>query len=109
MKKSRPAFLVGVLVRTDDEERIAARMFHLTTTLGIRRRTTTRYALDREHVTVDVDGHSVRVKIGRLAGEIANVAPEFADCVTVADATGLRPTDVYERATAAARAQLGRA
>ncbi|MEX2394153.1 MAG: LarC family nickel insertion protein, partial [Actinomycetota bacterium] len=109
MKKSRPAFLVSVLVRPDDEERISARMFHLTTTLGLRRRTSTRYALDRERLTVEVEGHEVRVKVGRLGTDVTNVAPEFADCVTVADATGIRPTDIYERATALAHAQLARA
>jgi hypothetical protein len=109
MKKSRPAFQVGVLVRTEDESRIAARMFHLTTTLGIRRRTITRYALEREWLTVLIEGHEIRVKVARLDGDVTNVAPEFADCVTVADATGIRPADVYEHAASLARAELGRA
>jgi len=96
---------LSVLTRPDDEERIANDVFRHTTTIGLRRRTITRRALEREVVVVRVGGANVRVKVARLSGEIANVAPEFEDCASVSRATG-RPLDdvVAEAAEGAKRA-----
>lgn len=102
MKKSRPAFQVCVLTAAGDEARLTDSFFRLTTTLGIRRREATRSVLEREEIVVEIEGHTVRVKIGRLRGDVVNVAPEFADCAAVSDATGLLLKDVFARATAAA-------
>jgi len=98
MKKSRPAFLLSALVRPEDESRLTEALFRHTTTLGVRRRETTRSVLDREIVTVDVDGASVRVKIGRLGDEIVNIAPEFGDCVAASKRSGVPVKVVYARA-----------
>jgi len=107
MKRSRPAFLLSVLVAQTDESRIIEVVFRETSTLGVRRRDTTRWVLNRETITVAVAGQHVRVKVGRLGAEIVNVAPEFADCVAAADATGAATKDVYSEATATARQVLG--
>jgi uncharacterized protein (TIGR00299 family) protein len=104
MKKSRPAFLFSVLVGHDDEARITESFFRNTTTLGVRRREVERTALDRGSVTVSVEGLDVSVKIGRLDGEVVGVAPEFDDCVRVAEATGLSLKDVFAKATELAEA-----
>lgn len=106
MKKTRPALLLSVLVRPDDETRIVEDVFRLTTTLGIRRRETSRWALERGEIHVRVWTHDVRVKIGKLGEEVVNVAPEFGDCVRVAEATGHGAHDVYREATAVARRAL---
>ena len=84
MKKTRPAFQLTVLVAPADEARITDLIFRVTTTLGIRRRETTRWALEREHIVVRIDGHDVRVKVARIGDDIVNVSPEFRDCVAVA-------------------------
>ena len=102
MKKSRPAFAVSILVGLDDEERLANEVFRLTTTIGLRRRTTVRRVLDRATVTVTVRGHPVRVKVARLTGNVVNVAPEHDDCAAASDATGLSLDDIYEQARALA-------
>ncbi len=107
MKRSRPAFLLSVLVAHADEPRITEVIFRETSTLGVRRRDTTRWVLDRESITVDVGGQRVRVKVGRLGAEIVNVAPEFADCVAAAKATGVPTKDMYAEATARAKQTLG--
>jgi uncharacterized protein (TIGR00299 family) protein len=106
MKKSRPAFTLSVLVRPPDEPAITERFFRVTSTLGVRRRETIRTVLDRETVTVAVDGHDVRVKVARMRGEITNVAPEADDCAIVAERTGASFADVMARATARARDAL---
>jgi uncharacterized protein (TIGR00299 family) protein len=104
MKKSRPAFLFSVLVMRDDEARITESFFRNTTTLGVRRREIERTALDREHVTVSIEGFDVSVKVGRLDGEAVNVAPEFDDCVRVAEATGIPLKEVFAKASELAEA-----
>ncbi len=98
MKRSRPAYALSVLVRPTDEAAITEALFRETTTLGIRRRDTTRAVLDREIVTVDVDGEAIRVKVAKLGDEIVNVAPEFADCVAASKKTGVPVKLLYERA-----------
>jgi pyridinium-3,5-bisthiocarboxylic acid mononucleotide nickel chelatase len=106
MKKSRPAFLLSVLAKLSDESPLAEKVFRLTTTIGLRRRAVTRYALDRQFVTVEVEGHEIRVKVARMNGEATNVAAEFDDCVAASEVTGLRPAEIAARAEAEARSQL---
>jgi uncharacterized protein (DUF111 family) len=52
---------------------------------------------------VDVDGHQVRIKLGRLDGRVVNLAPEHDDCAAVADATGRPVKSIWAAALAAAR------
>jgi uncharacterized protein (TIGR00299 family) protein len=109
MKKTRPAFLLSVLVRPADEPRIVEGMFRHTTTLGVRRRETTRWSLDRSELYVRIDEQDVRVKVATLGDEIVNVAPEFGDCVDAADRSGRSVDDVYEQAKALAVSLLASA
>jgi uncharacterized protein (TIGR00299 family) protein len=106
MKRSRPAFALSVLVRPPDEPRITELLFRETTTLGVRRRETSRSVLEREIVTVDVDGSKIGVKIGKLGDDVVNVAPEFADCVAASKATGVPFKVLYARAQERARETL---
>jgi uncharacterized protein (TIGR00299 family) protein len=106
MKRSRPAFLLSVLAAHSDEGRITETIFRETTTLGIRRRDTARWVLDREVVTVEVSGIPIRVKVGRLGSEVVNVAPEFSDCEAAAEAGGTPTKDVYAAAAERARQAL---
>jgi uncharacterized protein (DUF111 family) len=48
-----------------------------------------RSILNREHVTVQSPWGPIRVKLGRLQGEVVNCAPEFEDCRKIAEATGV--------------------
>ncbi|HYZ93695.1 MAG TPA: nickel pincer cofactor biosynthesis protein LarC [Actinomycetota bacterium] len=107
MKKTRPAFQLSVLVHPSDEARIAESVFRHTTTLGVRRRETTRWALEREELRVRVGGGDVRVKVARIADEIVTIAPEFQDCVAVAERRSAALKDVYDEALRNARAALG--
>jgi uncharacterized protein (TIGR00299 family) protein len=106
MKKTRPAFLLSVLVRPADEAHIVDGLFRHTTTLGVRRRETTRWSLDRSELYVRIEGHDVRVKVATLGNDTVNVAPEFGDCVDVATRTGRSVDEVYEHAKALASSLL---
>ena len=55
-------------------------MLRETSTLGVRIARLDRIELERESRTVEVAGEPVRVKVGRLDGQVVNLAPEHADC-----------------------------
>jgi pyridinium-3,5-bisthiocarboxylic acid mononucleotide nickel chelatase len=107
MKKSRPAFLLSALVRPQDETKLTDSILRNTTTLGVRRRFTNRWVADREIVRVSVQNQHVDVKIARLSGDITNIAPEFDDCVRIAERTGRPLKDIQDEAVEHARRSLG--
>jgi uncharacterized protein (DUF111 family) len=83
MKKGRPAHTVAALADPADTERVAAVLLAETGSLGVRASTVRRWPQQRDEVTIDVAGHSIRVKLA--AGR---AKPEFDDCVAAAAATG---------------------
>ncbi len=88
MKKSRPGLLLTVICRPEQTADCEAIVFQETTTLGIRRSQQARTALHREIETVTTVHGAVRVKVARLAsGAVANVQPEYEDCVQIARQT----------------------
>jgi uncharacterized protein (TIGR00299 family) protein len=103
MKKGRPGLLLSALARPDAEAAVARVILEHTTALGVRVARLRRYELEREEQSVEVDGHRVRVKLGRLDGRVVNVAPEHDDCAAVALATGATVKSVWAAALAAAR------
>ncbi len=105
MKKGRPGFVLSALARPKDEQAVAAAILEETSTLGLRVTRTRRYELERDERTVEVDGGSVRVKIGRLEGRIVNVAPEHDDCMAIARAHGVSVKSVWVAALAAAQSE----
>jgi len=89
MKKNRPGTLVSIVARPEDRARLADIVFAETTTLGLRIVDMERECLEREMVNVETPWGAVRVKVARRAGRILNAAPEFDDCVTLADRHGV--------------------
>jgi pyridinium-3,5-bisthiocarboxylic acid mononucleotide nickel chelatase len=73
-----------------------------TTSIGVRRSDVSRIALPRREDTVDVLGHSVRVKIVQLPGGETRAKPEFDDVQRIALATGRRAADIYQLALGSA-------
>ena len=57
--------------------------------------------------TVELDGHTIAVKVARLDGEVVNVQPEFEDVAAAARALGRPVKTVMAEAVAAARGLLG--
>ena len=103
MKKGRPGFVVSVLARPEAQGEIARALLEETSALGVRVARLDRYELEREERVVEVDGGSVRVKVGLLDGRVVNLAPEHDDCATLARSTGRSVKSVW--AEALARAQ----
>jgi len=100
MKKGRPAHTVHALC---DEARLAAvrdTIVAETGSLGVRAHRVRRWPQQRHEITVDVDGHPVRVKV---ATHIGRMDVEFNDAAAVAAATGVPVREVIATAEAIAR------
>ncbi len=98
MKKGRAAVTLSVLCDEADVGGALDVLYRETTTLGVRTRPVTKHVLEREWVTVEIEGMPVRVKIGRRDGAVVNAKPEYEDAATVARDTGLPLKEVYRRA-----------
>jgi pyridinium-3,5-bisthiocarboxylic acid mononucleotide nickel chelatase len=106
MKKGRPGMVLSAVARPDREAAVAEAMLRSTSTLGVRTTALQRYELDREARTVTVEGRPIGVKLGRLHGEIVNVAPEHDDVAAVAAALGRPVKAVWGAAWAAAQREI---
>jgi uncharacterized protein (TIGR00299 family) protein len=81
MKKGRPGVVLAALAPAGRVDAVARTFAAETTTLGVRIRPVERIELEREHVAVETPYGSVRVKVGRLAGEVLGAHPEYDDCL----------------------------
>jgi pyridinium-3,5-bisthiocarboxylic acid mononucleotide nickel chelatase len=97
MKKSRPGHVVHVLARPGDTAALRAIVLGETGSLGLRFWPVERYALARQTVTVDVDGHAVRIKSGPHGSK-----PEHDDVATAARELGVPLREIARRAVEAA-------
>ena len=107
MKKGRPAHQLSVLAPADPALLADLRtlVFTETSAIGLREHAVSKTALDRDTVTVEVDGHPVRVKRAFLDGRVVNAAPEYDDVAAAAGALALPAKAVLAAALAAASAR----
>ncbi len=85
MKKGRPGTVLTVLARPQDAEKLRDILLQETSTLGVRSRR------EQRHVLPATSPHQyrtrwgeVRIKIGSMAGQDSNAAPEYEDCRAIA-------------------------
>jgi uncharacterized protein (TIGR00299 family) protein len=102
MKQVRPATLLSVIVAAENLRPVLEVIFRETTALGVRTHQAKRYKLAREEIIVKTEYGKVRVKVGRLKGEVVNLAPEYRDCRHLADERHIPIKQVYEAARRAA-------
>jgi uncharacterized protein (TIGR00299 family) protein len=98
MKRVRPATLLSVIVAAENLRPVLEVIFRETTTLGVRTYQARRYKLVRQEIAVETEYGQVRVKLGRLKGEVVNLAPEYRDCRRLADERRIPIKEVYEAA-----------
>ena len=103
MKKGRQGTRIEILCRPEDAARFEALLLRETSTIGVRRSEVDRVMLAREEATVDVLGHTVRVKVVTLSDGARRAKPEFDDVQRVALATKRSAADIYQLALAAER------
>jgi uncharacterized protein (TIGR00299 family) protein len=101
MKKGRPGTLLTVLCNPSAAPALEQLLLRETTTLGIRIRQDRRSCLDRTHQAVATPYGDIRIKIGSLAGEALNAAPEFEDCRAAAALHRVAVKQVQQAAIAA--------
>jgi uncharacterized protein (TIGR00299 family) protein len=98
MKKNRPATMLSVMVRDEDEAALAEVMLRETSTLGVRVRSFYRYEAGREVRQVETAYGPLQVKLKRLDGRVVGVAPEYESCRRVAGERAVPLAEVYRAA-----------
>lgn len=93
MKKGRMGILVRILCRQAARHSVCEALIAETSTLGVRWHAVHRHPVDRQVVSVSIDGQEIRVT---LAGE--TVAPEFEDCRQAARLSGRSVKHFYNSA-----------
>ena len=102
MKKGRPAVKLSVIAPDDVRSRAEEIIFRETTTFGVRAYEVERRKLERESVRVRTRFGPIRVKLGRMHGELLTASPEYEDCRRAAGRIGVALKQVYEEARRAA-------
>jgi uncharacterized protein (TIGR00299 family) protein len=104
MKKNRPATLLSVIAQPDKTALLAEIVLAETTSLGVRFQEMNRVCLDREVRPVRTRFGPISVKIGRLAGKVVTVAPEYEACKAAARKHRVPLKTIYDAARSAADA-----
>ena len=98
--------LLSVLGPTALESELAATVLRETTSLGVRVTTARRLKGRRWQETVGTPWGEVRVKMKAFGGQ-TSAAPEYDDCLRVAESTGVTAAEVYDAARASAARLAG--
>ena len=107
MKKNRPGFLVRVLSRPSDTQRLARVLFAESTTIGVRVAEWDRLVLERTSRKLDTPLGRVGIKLIRSPEGDLECSPEYDDCRRLARKSGMPLREVVARVRAQAREELG--
>ncbi len=98
MKKNRPATLLGVIARRQDESTLAELILRETTTLGLRVHPIYRYEAQRDFRLIHTPYGDLNVKLKIINGQVVQAMPEYDDCVRLANENGVSLADIYAAA-----------
>jgi uncharacterized protein (TIGR00299 family) protein len=98
LKKSRQGVHLVVLAPAAKLDGVARAIFRETPTLGLRYRPVERIKLERDFVAVATRWGQVRIKCGRLSGELVTASPEYEDCRAIAEANKVALREVQAEA-----------
>ena len=87
MKKNRPGWVLNVLCRPEDREKMVRLLFRHTSTIGVREETVRRYTLERRTETVSGPCGEIRKKISAGYG-VTREKYEYDDLSAAAKASG---------------------
>ena len=105
MKKNRPAYMLTVLCKNEDSEKMEEIIFNQTTTIGIRRTKTERSVLTRETLLIDTPYGEVRIKLVNHNNR-KRFAPEYEDVAGISRRTGISFGKIYNELVAFCRSQF---
>lgn len=80
MKKSRPANILNVICKPENNTKIQEIIFRETSAIGVRKQIIHRNKLKRENITVKTRYGKINIKISFLGNELLNIKPEYEDC-----------------------------
>jgi len=89
MKKGRPGMVFSALAASKDAEAVTLTILRETSTIGVRQTSVTRTELSREVRIVSTQWGDVRVKTSALGTPQEKNKPEVADCILIAERTGI--------------------
>lgn len=95
MKKNRPATLLGVIAKRQDETALAELILRETTTLGLRVQPINRYEARRDFRLVSTCYGDVKVKQKIIDGRVIQSMPEYDDCVQLANENKVSLAEIY--------------
>jgi uncharacterized protein (DUF111 family) len=98
MKRGRPATKVSVIVAATDREHVEQALMENSSTFGVRVLPIVRTKAGRDWESVATRWGDVRLKLKIWRGRVLEVAPEYADCVAIARASGAPLRLVYGEA-----------
>lgn len=96
MKKDRPGTLIQVLAKPAHADSLQATLLAQTSTLGVRRSEVRRDSLPRRMETVASVHGPICVKIAEIPGGAAKIIPEYEDCRTASEKSGLPLGEIYQ-------------
>ncbi len=98
MKKNRPAYMLSVLFKPQDEARIVETIFKETSTIGVRFVPVRRTVLPREIISLKTSFGMVKAKVVTLSDAGKKAYPEYESCKKIAMRKDLPFRVVYEEA-----------
>ncbi len=95
-KKGRSSFLLNVLSKIDDEERLTELIYLNSTTLGIRRELIERTVLKRDIRVIQIDGIDIKIKSAFLKDKKIRDKIEYEDVKRIAKALSISYSEAYD-------------
>ena len=105
MKKNRPAYMLTVLCRNCDVEKMEDIIFNHTTTIGIRRCTMERTVLEREELSVQTPYGNAKIKL-LIHNNRKRFAPEYESVAEISRKTGISFGKIYNELISLCKAQF---
>jgi len=98
MKKNRPGTLLGVICLRRDEAVVSEVILRETTTLGMRVIPIGRHEALREFRKVETPYGHLTMKVKVLNGKVIQAAPEYDECIRLANANNVSLAEIYRAA-----------
>ena len=109
MKRGRPGITLTALAPRDQAQAVAGVVLRDTTTLGVRMQEVGRLILSRRIRKVRTVGGMVRVKVAQAGAGREKAAPEYRDCLRIAERTGRPVREIMDEAALAFRTRKAKA
>jgi len=97
MKKNRPSFILSVLTKKADLNKIERIVFKHTTTFGIRYSELCRDKLEDRFIEKKTSLGKIRFRQGFLGGKLIKESPEYEDCKKIASRYNIPLLEVYQK------------